>query len=391
MRSWICLLFFCTVACESTLPVKEQVIGNCVKEADCGAMQKVCKSNQCAPCTAHTDCASLVCDTYGDVGSPGTCVLPSSILYVDSTDGDSGNCTQGTGALSTPFCSIAQALPKVTPGKVVRLLPSPTGYLLPTLDPSATQLIFIGPASTMAGKAATLGIDGRDGAPLLGSGINLVLDGLVLSAEGLIATGSSKVALRRSSIHYLPLGASFEGGTVTLDRVLFAESRAGFSFKSATVNVTNSVMSGNTPEAGKPLIEFDGGSGSFQFNTVAYNVGGATSPMLSCKGGASVTVKNSIFVQNAEQQQILGCKTVANSNVLGASNTAPDQIKADPVFEDPLAFDLRLKPQNPVNLQSLIDKALEVSAADKNVDHDYFGTPRPQGSGYDIGAVEVMP
>lgn len=135
-----------------------------------------------------------------------------------------------------------------------------------------------------------------------------------------------------------------------------------------------------------------GGSGSFQFNTVAYNLGAKTSLAVSCTKSASFVVKNSIFVQNGVSQQVAStCRTVANSLVVGSADAMSDQIKQDPVFVDPQLTDLRPKPHEAVNSQYVIDKALEVNAGDKNIDHDYFGTPRPQGGGYDIGACELAP
>ena len=133
-----------------------------------------------------------------------------------------------------------------------------------------------------------------------------------------------------------------------------------------------------------------GGSGTFQFNTVAYNTGAKTSMAINCNKSGNLTVKNSIFVQNGASQQVSSqCKAVANSLVVGSADAMSDQIKQDPIFEDPKLFDLRPKLNESVNAQYLIDKALDVNVGDKYVDHDFYGTPRPQGAGYDIGAFEL--
>ena len=97
------------------------------------------------------------------------------------------------------------------------------------------------------------------------------------------------------------------------------------------------------------------------------------------------------FVQNGSTQQLAPtCAAVASSLILGQADTTPGQLKRDPVFVAPAQLDLRLQPADPTNRESLFDKAVQVNpAADKNVDHDFYGTPRPQGAGYDIGAFEL--
>ena len=105
----------------------------------------------------------------------------------------------------------------------------------------------------------------------------------------------------------------------------------------------------------------------------------------------ALLVKNSIFVHNGASQQISpSCSMAASSLILGlAGVVAPSQIAQDPSFADSAKRDLHLVSSDPTNLRYLIDKAVDVSATDKNVEHDYYGAARPQGSGYDIGACET--
>jgi hypothetical protein len=177
-----------------------------------------------------------------------------------------------------------------------------------------------------------------------------------------------------------------------MDRDQITMGNLGLKFSSSTVNVTNTFIIGTTAAQSANLIEVTGGSGNFQFNTVAYNVISTPSTLvMNCTNGASMQVKNSIFMQNGVQQQLgPSCRVSANSLVLGQGSKGPaGQIAQDAVFVDPANGDLHLKPFDPTNSQYLIDKAVEVKTTDKNIDHDYYGTPRPQGDGYDIGAAEV--
>lgn len=397
MRLIPTLFLFCTVVaagCDaSSLPQRNQPAGNCLKESDCGAGQ-ACRDNQCAACTTHGDCASTVCDTYGDLGGVGRCVAASDLLYVKQVDESDPSCSLGNGTQKLPYCGmeIALATAGMSPGKTIRLVASSSTHVMPPIDANA-KLVLIGSGAYGPGQATVLSLAASETGQLtIGTGASVVLDGVILQVNGLSAATGSKVTIRRSLIQSLQVGATFDGSTVTLDRDLITENLSGLSFKSSTVSITNSFFLRNTPAQGQPLIDLNGGSGVFQLNTVAYNGLGAPAPVLGCSGSSAVMVKNSIFAQNGVTQQLgAACRTVPSSLVLGSSDPTAGQIKKDPVFENPQANDLRLKPHDATNLQFLIDKAVAADASDKNADHDYFGTPRPQGAAADIGAFEALP
>ena len=60
----------------------------------------------------------------------------------------------------------------------------------------------------------------------------------------------------------------------------------------------------------------------------------------------------------------------------------PDNDTADPLLTDPTALDFHPLPGSP---------AIDTGVALADVTDDYEGTTRPQGNGYDRGALEVKP
>src|SRR5262245_44128217 len=89
---WI-LCVLSVTSCDSALPQRELSAGNCFTTSDCGDSTQVCRDNQCVGCIAHGECASLVCDTYGDLpgGGAGKCLPATHIIYVNNREfgGDS--------------------------------------------------------------------------------------------------------------------------------------------------------------------------------------------------------------------------------------------------------------------------------------------------------------
>lgn len=397
---WI-LSLMAVASCDSALPQRELPAGDCFSNTDCGDGTPVCKDHVCVGCSEHSECASQICDTYGDLpgGGAGKCLPPESAIYVDSRD-ENPACGSGTGLLmpagtqSEPLCQLSDALDraKTATNKIVRVQASPNAYVLREIDAAAGALIMIGPGF-VPGNGATLLIDSEvDPTAFRFTSANVILDGFRFGGPAVRGSGG-KVTIRRSKLDYQEFGVRFENNcNVTLDRDLFSESTLGLTFDGGTVNMTNSILLQNNVDIGVNLVNFNGASGLFAFNTVAYNVNMSTAPVppiVSCMS-SNVTVKNSILVHNGSMQELAqGCRTAANSVVVGKGDTSSGQIKQDPAFVDAVGGDLRLVAKDATNQQYLIDKAAEVSASDKNTDHDYRGVKRPQGAGHDIGALEV--
>lgn len=252
MRSSISLLFVLATAasCGSLLPSREEPAGDCLTATSCTTEKPVCDNNQCRPCRAHGECASLVCDSYGDLSGVGTCVPESDIIYIDAVATGEATCF-GTGTRDKPLCDIAGGLEKLaaTPsGKkrpLLRLLPSANAYQAPVFDAVTGPVVLVGSGELAPGRTTTLSTDGND-YMRFGDNATVTIDGVIISTYALSAPAGGKISIRRSKIQYLYGGASFSNATVTFDRDWFTASSLGLAFQSATVNITNSLFTGNT-------------------------------------------------------------------------------------------------------------------------------------------------
>ena len=104
-------------------------------------------------------------------------------------------------------------------------------------------------------------------------------------------------------------------------------------------------------------------------NNTVYGVAGEGVAIVK---GSSNIVRNNISYNNKTNYTDLGSSTTASSNMFSGST---------PIFANSGAGDFRLQPGSPG-----IDQAVTISA----ISTDRSGTPRPQGSGYDIGAYELQ-
>lgn len=384
----------CTVA----LPQREVPVGDCTHSGDCAANGLVCKEYQCGPCSDHIDCQEGVCDTYGDFGPAGRCLVPEGLMYVNN---EAPGCEAGTGAQNDPVCDIPDALTKLTksPKKVLRVMASGSTYFLPRLSASSGPVMVLGPGGKSPGSAATLSPRIEDDSTGTGfdfaANTSAVIEGFHLTADRFGVQAGAKLVLRRAWVSYMASGMSFDSASVTLDRFSYDNSSGPVVFTKSDVKISNSLFINNSLEmTAEPLLTFQGGSGIFHFNTVAGNLRNMDSmAIVSCAGSSAVLFKNSIFVGNGLAAQLgSACRVTANSLVVGASDPVAGQIKQEPIFEDAQGQDYRLKPRSAANKQSVIDKAVEVNAAaEPYTDHDFAGNKRPQGDGHDIGAYEASP
>lgn len=270
---------------------------------------------------------------------------------------------------------------------------SPNAHGLPPLSSLKNPLVLTGPGSLKAGQAATLIVDTEDAQLQIRGSSKVIIDGFVLSALGLTVGSGTTLSMRRSLLRDLSNPATLTNATVMLDRLQLVSNYAGLLFDGGTLQPSNSVFSANAIADGQALLPLSGGSGSVQFSTIYKNtLASPGAQVVSCGKSSRAAIKNSILAMNGVAQQLAAsCVVVAGSLVVGTGDSSSGQIKQEPTFVDPLGLDLRLKPFDPINTQYVIDKAVGVSAGDPNSDHDYYGTPRPQGAGHDIGAVEFLP
>jgi hypothetical protein len=171
----------------------------------------------------------------------------------------------------------------------------------------------------------------------------------------------------------------------------------GIVMNSVQYSIVNTFVVGNasgtTPAIfigpnSSELSASQGGLG-FRHNVVAKNSNTAGVAGISCNAGIS-TIADSIIVGNTGGNLGGGstCSlTYCNTDTVPLPAGTGNNDDAAPDFVNPMApaYDFHLMGKSTNNLTCCVDK---IPAPDP-VDHDYFGTPRPQGPKWDIGADEL--
>jgi hypothetical protein len=164
------------------------------------------------------------------------------------------------------------------------------------------------------------------------------------------------------------------GATLTIDRCYIGPSNGvGLYAGTGTYSITNTFIVDNK---GSFAVIANGGTGVFQFNTVANNVRG-----VNCK---NTVIDACIFTGNmtvaSEFNSAVSCYLLNNS----ITSTSPTQ----PAF---VAGSYKLDTTKSVNDTCCINKVnATVDGGAKSLpNHDYFDSVRPQGAGWDIGAHEA--
>jgi hypothetical protein len=93
---------------------------------------------------------------------------------------------------------------------------------------------------------------------------------------------------------------------------------------------------------------------------------------------------NIFFSASSAVMNVIVCNGAFAGNILypQAQPRGGTNIEQDPRFVDPQGRDYRLRPDSPA-----VDAA--VPSSGPGLDHDFAGTPRPQGARKDIGAFEL--
>lgn len=369
-------------------------------------------------CSQHSQCASQLCDVYGDrfsaaevlapaelgtTGRYGRCVAAAEIAYV-KPDG----CTQSPPALGSPqrpYCTVADALAATGTGpRYIRLLPSAVAYRLPTDRwPADTALHLYGDDTLVRDALRTPtpavrvsgGVDIRPTAS-----IRVVLDGLYIDGAGpsggavccgdcaasTTPTATQQLTVRRSHLTGAAIGLSVAASCTlaSFDSSLVHDNTTqGLRVDSADFSITNSVIGHNTL-VGKSAVVLTQG-GLFRNNTVVANLAsGSTGGFVTGINCRNLTISSSILIGNTpySNDQTFGC-TVTESAV---SNDAWDAragyaLSRDSAQHNSLCID---------KLSSVKTRLQRTDAQVKSAaPWDLSGSVRPQGPAADIGALEA--
>ncbi len=342
-------------------------------------------TNVCGGCTANSDCpGSNICkldesllatgDTLSKIGE---CVLMTDVVAVDNNLAKCDN----AGAGGKPFCQISQAVSSgksyikvVGNGAVSASLYQPVtvsngGQRVTIIGPgrdampyATAQAVINGVTVTGGAQVTLIGISvtNNGGAPAVqcnGSGSLyaqnvLISDTVAVPKGGIYASSCSKVNVERTKI------------TNAIGYGIFITGGSGHRV------VNNAIINGGSVAEPTGMRLSGGASGLFAFNTIANNRQGG----ILCD--SAVAVSDSIVMVNGAGPEV--------STNCQSARIVSSGVTLDPSYMNAMAGDPRIT-ADPGNV------AIDKGAADTNktVKDDYFGAPRPQGNGYDIGFQEV--
>ena len=415
----------------------------CLTSSNC--TPKICNAtNMCVACQANSDCGSGICDT-----SSGTCVDPAQIYLVDNGGMTIAACeaarpTRNGQTPSTAYCDISEG---ASGGTRAYALVTGHGATFP-YSPFAPLVprVYVGPGYKAAMPAVVAGATTATAIVTMSGVSSVTIDGFEINGgdakDGITCNSTKSTAphnvliVKNSYIHntnsnagIYPVGcdlvvdssrvataairavddtssqfttsttltnsqfdsATADGvdinGILTMDRCRVINNSAangnGLQLNTSNFTVTNSFFYNN--DVGVSFLG-NGPTAIFKFNTVAFNRIGV--------GCAQNTIEASIYVHNMDGALVGGtaagtCKTVG---VVTDSAGTPQ-----PVFVDttsPTSYDFRLATDTQAHLTAnqacCIDQVKgPLDGGTSLPDHDFFGTMRPLGAGYDIGAHEA--
>jgi hypothetical protein len=353
-------------------------------------------------CVTATDCASEICDLWGTT-THGTCVPTGSIVYVDSSnDPGQSACSDAAkdGSQAHPYCRIAPALALVglSPAKTyVHLAGSGNPYDPFVVTSTSSTLTFVGPGKS-ATRAATIqaaaGANAINIDPVSPSSASVVISGIRALGNG-NASVLSCSGLGGSTPQLTIADSSFSGGSnaVSINQCVATVRESALSNASQTglvlgasssYSIQNCFIFGNATG-----VSFQGGTGAFNFNTVAYNTGTSG---VACSGTTNHSLEASIVFGN---RQVAGSQFTGTTCTLVNVVTGPDShaaaMQLSPVLisTSDLHLDTTSGAARASNAACCIDR---ISAPPPSplpaIDIDY--EQRPKGVSWDIGADEAL-
>ena len=409
---FVCTNFTCVAAactadtdCAAGAPVCDLATATCAactSSADCDghADAPVCDtaSGGCRACRLDAECASDVCDV-----DTGRCMAEADVIYASATGSDAATCTRANPCSTTRAIVVAGATPSPS---TVRMLPGTYG--VPIVVSSGSMTIFGSGAKLAPALGVISAVEVRDTANLEIRGIDIDRDGLgaALSSgtgalfptlslrestmDGTIYAAHGKVRLRRSVVADFTPALIQTDGTLEADQTRFG-SPSSFGLlrtlgERMTVRITNSIFDHVTLTMANSDVAPDKSEYYVAFSTFILDAGIAQDCSNMNNHPRVAVFENNILFSQGPESVVAGTSCTLAGNItypqdpdLGGTN-----IDVDPRFVSVQGEDYRLQPGSPA-----IDAAGPASGP--NLDHDFAGTPRPQGSKKDIGAYESVP
>ncbi len=343
------------------------VDGACVEcdtPDDCAATEPFCEvaTHTCRGCLVDGECASDVCDR-----SSGACAAPADVLYV-AVGGTGLTCTQ-----AAPCATINAALALAGMNRTIKIGPG-----------TYTESLVVTGARTIRFHGAGAGASGTTiAAPGANVHVISIMSGASVAIDDLVVTGANGGTA--------PNAVRCVGSTVALRRTLIdINPGGGVGITGCNFELVNNIITRNGGPAslfgGVSLSDLLGGTTvRFAFNTIARN--SATTGNIagvSCSQiGVPVPIESSIVYDNgAPGDPEIGADNdcAASHSVLGEAVVSGTNVNTNPGFVS--GTDAHLGAASAV--EGLADDAA-------TLDHDVDGNVRPQGSGRDPGADEIMP
>ena len=142
------------------------------------------------------------------------------------------------------------------------------------------------------------------------------------------------------------------------------------------------VRNGEGGEFGGVRIATSESPAHLAFNTIADNSASSAAGGVSCSFVDTPLTFSSNLIYGNEGEQVAGENCDFTFSNIQDGPTENGNIDADPRFVDPQDGDYRLQPDSP---------CIDAADPDTELEVDFFGTERPQGEGFDIGAFEYSP